>query len=162
MVLPEQLSIRITCDILSSTFPPLLVTHTYCDPVPHLLSCFSYFITYNDSFAFSYKKVQLKWLKQLMFLCHVTIRPCSGLGLLISAAHWSHQEPRFLGLLGGLVSVDSWFRLRSWSHSSWVRVPRWALHWQCGDCLGSSLPCSLPLSCSCSLACSLSLKINKL
>ena len=34
-----------------------------------------------------------------------------------------------LGCLGGSVSwaTDSWFWLRSWSHSSWDRAPYWAL-----------------------------------
>ena len=64
---------------------------------------------------------------------------------------------------------DSWFWLRSWSHSSWDKTPHQALGWQHGDCLGFSLPLSLSLPCahedSCSLtlslSLSLSLKINK-
>ena len=42
---------------------------------------------------------------------------------------------------------DSWSQLRSWLHSSWDQAPHGALRWQCGACLGFSLPLSLPLSC---------------
>ena len=52
------------------------------------------------------------------------------------------------GRLGGSVSwaSDSWFWLRSWSHSSWVQAPHWALCWQHRACLGSYLsPTSLSL-----------------
>ena len=46
---------------------------------------------------------------------------------------------------GGSVSwvSYSWFWLRSWSHSSWVRASRGALCWQCGACLEFSLSPSL-------------------
>ena len=68
----------------------------------------------------------------------------------------------FGGHLGSSASWAShpWFRLRSWSRSLWVRALCWALHRQCGACLGFSLslsPCPTPAP-----ALFLFLKIHKL
>ena len=63
--------------------------------------------------------------------------------------------------LGGSVNwtSDSWFRLRSWSHSTWDGTPRWALCWQYGACLGFSI--SLSLCTSPPLTLAISPQINK-
>ena len=61
---------------------------------------------------------------------------------------------------GWLSLVSVWLWLRSWSHSSWVQVPHWALCWQLR---ALSLlwilcfPLSLPLLPSCSVSVSVSL-----
>ena len=34
------------------------------------------------------------------------------------------------GVPGWLSQLSIQLRLRSWSHSSWVQAPRWALYWQ--------------------------------
>ena len=59
------------------------------------------------------------------------------------------------GAPGWLSRLGVWLRLRSWSHSSWVRAPSRALCWQLRAwsllqilCL----PLSLPLPCSCSVS----------
>ena len=64
----------------------------------------------------------------------------------------------FIGCLDRPVgsAADSWFQLKSWCHHLWVRALCWALHWQCGVCLGFSL--SPSLSVSTPLMLSLSLK----
>ena len=77
------------------------------------------------------------------------------------------QELFTQGRLGGSVGEvsDSWFWLRSWPHSLWVRAPRGDLRWKPQDRLRFSPAFSLWPSPSCSfslsLSLSLSLKINK-
>ena len=68
-----------------------------------------------------------------------------------------------MGHLGGLRRLSVRLRLRSWSHSLWVRAPHQALCWQfrAWSLLWIlCLPVSLPLPRSCVLSLSLS-KINK-
>ena len=84
---------------------------------------------------------------------------------------WPHRASEVVfnfqrtgGCLGGSAGwvSDSWFWLRSWSHSAWVGAPRRALHWQREACLGFSLSPSLCLSPTHAVSVSLSQKwINK-
>ena len=57
------------------------------------------------------------------------------------------------GVPGWLSQLSIQFWLRSWSHSSWVWAPHWALYCQCTACFRSSFPLSLSLPCfsACSL-----------
>ena len=81
------------------------------------------------------------------------------LSLLCLKFHWTIsavlKRPR--GAPGWLIPLSIRLRLRSWSHSPWVRAPRRALCWQLRAwslfqilCLSLSLP--LPRSCSVSLS----------
>ena len=69
---------------------------------------------------------------------------------------FSHGEPGWLSLL------SFWLWLRSWSCSSWVRAPCWALCWRlrAWSLLRILRLLSPPLPRLCSLSLSLSLKIN--
>ena len=71
-------------------------------------------------------------------------------GFWVSNSLWASSKRVGRGVPGPLsqLSVNSWFRLRSWSHSLWVQALHQALRWQLGACLGFSLSAPSPLSLS--------------
>ena len=67
----------------------------------------------------------------------------------------SRSKISLYGAPGWLSRLNVWLRLRSWSHSPWVRAPRRALCWQLRAWSPFQilcLPLSLTLPCSCSVS----------
>ena len=92
-------------------------------------------------------------------VCHICFRLFPKTSNLTDTLESYFYPP--VGAPGWLSRLSDWLRLRSRSHSSWVRAPRRALCWQLRAwsllrilCL----PPFLPLPCSCSLSVP---KINK-
>ena len=77
---------------------------------------------------------------------------------MLTYLHLNFKKRR--GAPGWLSQLSVWLWLRSWSHSSWVQVPRWALCWWLRACSLLQILC-LPLSLLLSRSCSVFLCLSK-